>query len=58
MSNRLELRIDNELNNAIEKYRIENGFEDRQDTIRNILRKKFLIKKGFFETLFSIFKRK
>jgi len=57
MVNRLELRVDNILRDAIEKYRIEKGFEDKQDAIRDILREKLLIKKGFFKTLFSIFKK-
>ena len=57
MVNRLELRVDDSLKDAIEKYRFENGFEDRQDAIREILREKLLVKKGFFRTLFSIFKR-
>jgi len=53
---RIELRVDVDIYDKIEKYRIENGFEDRQDAIRDILGKRFDEKdKSFFDWIKGLF---
>ncbi len=54
MGERIDLRISKELNEAIKKYANKNGFEDRQDAIREILERKLI--KGFFYKLKDLFK--
>jgi len=54
MVKRINLTVNDELYDLIEKYRIENNFSDKQDALRNIVGEK-LSNSSFLDKLKNLF---
>ncbi len=55
MKKRIEIRVNKELLNELEKFKRKNNYDDLQDAILEILKNKFF-RKSFFKILKDYFK--